>query len=47
MKYALLVTVLVGFPALSSSNLTISCAEYGADPYTYGATLTDTLFHVQ
>ncbi|MEZ8784462.1 hypothetical protein AB4179_11825 [Vibrio lentus] len=44
MKYALLVTVLVGFPALSSSNLTISCAEYGADPYTYGATLTDTLF---
>lgn len=41
MKY-LLVTALIGFPALSN-NLTIQCAEYGADPYTYGATVTDTL----
>ncbi len=30
-------------PALASTNLTISCAEYGADRYTYGATVTDTL----
>ncbi|WP_409590370.1 hypothetical protein [Vibrio jasicida] len=43
MKYALLVTALIGFPALSSTTLTISCAEYGSDRYTYGATVTDTL----
>ncbi|PMH43807.1 hypothetical protein BCU68_13240 [Vibrio sp. 10N.286.49.B3] len=40
MKYALLVTALIGFPALSNTNLTISCAEYGSDRYTYGATVT-------
>ncbi|MDH5886537.1 hypothetical protein [Vibrio splendidus] len=43
MKYTILITALIGFPALSSSNLTISCAEYGEERYTYGATLTNTL----
>lgn len=43
MKYTLLASALLSFPALASTNLTISCAEYGSDPYTYGATVTDTL----
>lgn len=43
MKYTLLLAALIGFPALSSTSLTISCAEYGSDRYTYGATVTDTL----
>ncbi|EHT4942416.1 hypothetical protein VV99796_01608 [Vibrio vulnificus] len=43
MKYTLLVTALIGLPALASTSLTISCAEYGSDRYTYGAKVTDTL----